>query len=42
LPVAVVPLWQDEQEPVAEPWSKEDASQFAVVWQSSHVLLLDM
>jgi hypothetical protein len=35
-PVAEVPLWQDEQLPETEAWSKLVESQLPVVWQSSH------
>ena len=38
LPVAVVPLWQEEHDPVALEWSKLTLLQFEVTWQSSQVL----
>jgi hypothetical protein len=38
LPVAVVPLWQLEHEPVVLLWSKLTFVQLDVTWQSSQVL----
>jgi hypothetical protein len=37
-PVAVVPLWQLEHEPVALLWSKLTFVQLELTWQSSQVL----
>ncbi|EGG28539.1 hypothetical protein IMCC3088_2845 [Aequoribacter fuscus] len=42
LPVALTPLWHDEQLPVVLLWSKVAPLQSLVLWQSSQVSALGM
>jgi hypothetical protein len=42
LPVAAVPLWQDEQLPITWAWSTRVAGFHALVaWQASHTALVN-